>query len=133
VSVYPVVRYKDPAAGIEWLKRAFGLSEQTVDTGDDGTVRHAELRAGDGLVMISPAREDDWMGGTSPDPLRSTVSVYIVLDGDIDAHHDRAKAAGATIVMRPTDHDYGSRDYSARDPEGNLWSFGTYSPTASGH
>jgi len=55
-------------------------------------------------------------------------SVYVVV-GDPDAHHDRAKAAGAEIVAGLTDTDYGSRDYSARDPDGNLWSFGTYRPS----
>ena len=54
---------------------------------------------------------------------------YVVVD-DPDAHHDRAVAAGANVVMPLTDQDYGSRDYAARDPEGNQWSFGTYQPVA---
>jgi uncharacterized glyoxalase superfamily protein PhnB len=49
---------------------------------------------------------------------------------DVDAHYERAKAAGAEIVMEPTDQDYGSRDYAARDTEGNVWCFGTYRPGA---
>ena len=63
---------------------------------------------------------------TAPPP--GSGAVYVVVKDDIDTHHDRAKAAGAQIVYGPADQDYGSRDYSARDPEGNLWSFGTYAP-----
>jgi uncharacterized glyoxalase superfamily protein PhnB len=54
-------------------------------------------------------------------------SVYLVVS-DPDAHHQRATAAGAEIVIPLRDEDYGSRGYTARDPEGNLWSFGTYQP-----
>ncbi len=58
-------------------------------------------------------------------------SVYLVVD-EPDPLFRRAQAAGAEIVMEPTDQDYGSRDFVARDPEGNLWSFGTYAPTSEG-
>ena len=51
---------------------------------------------------------------------------------DPDGHYERAKGAGAEIVMELTDTDYGSRDYSAREPEGNIWSFGTYLPGRDG-
>jgi uncharacterized glyoxalase superfamily protein PhnB len=51
--------------------------------------------------------------------------VYVAVD-EVDSLHDRAKSAGAEIVMAPQDQDYGSRDFAARDPEGNIWSFGTY-------
>jgi uncharacterized glyoxalase superfamily protein PhnB len=60
---------------------------------------------------------------------RIPFSIYIAVD-DLDAHCERARAAGAEIVREPYDTDYGSRDYSARDLEGNVWSFGTYRPTA---
>ena len=53
--------------------------------------------------------------------------VYISLD-EVDSVHDRALAAGADILMAPTDQDYGSRDFVAKDPEGNVWCFGTYQP-----
>ncbi len=127
VTVNPVLRYTDCAAGIAWLKEAFGFEEHAVHRDDDGVVQHAELRAGDGLIMLGPYREGR-MGSSAPEPLASPVSVYVALaDAEaLDAHHARAKAAGAQIVMPPADQDYGSRDYSARDPEGNLWSFGTY-------
>ena len=84
---------------------------------EDGSVGHAELWYGDGAVMLGPA------SGEATPP----ASVYVVVD-DPDAHHDRAKAAGAEITMPLTDQDYGSRDYGAKDPDGNTWFFGTYRP-----
>jgi uncharacterized glyoxalase superfamily protein PhnB len=127
-NIFPALRYRDAAAALRWLKDAFGFEEVAAYRGDDGGVEHAQLRLGAGMVMLGPQRED-WLGGKSPDPLTSTVSVYVVVE-DPDAHHARARAAGADIVRDLTDEDYGSREYSARDLEGNLWSFGTYDPYA---
>jgi uncharacterized glyoxalase superfamily protein PhnB len=131
MTMFPVIRYRDPDAAIEWLGRAFGLDERVVYRDDSGKVMHAELELGGGLIMLGQADSSGWMGGSAPEPLGSTVSLYVVID-DPDAHHDRAVAAGATVVRELEDQSYGSREYSARDLEGNLWSFGTYSPTASG-
>jgi uncharacterized glyoxalase superfamily protein PhnB len=79
--------------------------------------------------MLGQSRPEGWLGGHAPDARASTVSIYLVV-ADPGAHHERARAAGAEIVRELTDEDYGSREYSARDPEGNLWSFGTYDPYA---
>lgn len=128
-NIFPTLRYEDASAAIDWLGRAFGFEEKEVHRGEDGTVQHAELRLGAGLVMLGQHREEGWIDGVAPDPFASPQGVYVVI-GDPDAHHDRAKAAGARIVMELTYQDYGSREYSARDPEGNLWSFGTYDPYA---
>jgi uncharacterized glyoxalase superfamily protein PhnB len=57
------------------------------------------------------------------------VSIYVAV-GDPDRHRAAAVAGGANVVREPQDTDYGSREYSVRDPEGNLWSFGTYDPYA---
>jgi uncharacterized glyoxalase superfamily protein PhnB len=81
--------------------------------------------------MLGQYGDEGWMGGSKPDALAGTVSLYVVV-ADPDAHHARAEAAGATVVRELEDMDYGSRAYSVRDPEGNLWSFGTYDPNASG-
>jgi uncharacterized glyoxalase superfamily protein PhnB len=59
----------------------------------------------------------------------STQSIYLVV-ADADAHHARAKAAGAEIVIDLVTQDYGGRDYTCRDPEGHIWTFGTYDPWA---
>jgi len=127
---FPVIRYRDPDAAIQWLGRAFGLNERVVYRDDSGKVMHAELELDGRMIMLGQADPGGWMGGSAPEPLGSTVSLYVVV-GDPDAHHDRAVAAGATVVRELSDQSYGSREYSARDLEGNLWSFGTYSPSAS--
>jgi uncharacterized glyoxalase superfamily protein PhnB len=123
-TIYPSLRYRDASAAIEWLCEAFGFERHMVVPGPDGTIAHAELSFGAGMVMLGSE--------TGEDPRRYGSHaghgwVYVVVD-DPDAHHDRAKRAGAEMVMELTDQDYGSRDYAARDPEGNLWSFGTYNP-----
>jgi uncharacterized glyoxalase superfamily protein PhnB len=81
------------------------------------------------MIMFGGYSEEGFLGGEAPDPMRSTVSLYIV-EPDPDAHHARAVSAGARVVRELEDMSYGSREYSVRDPEGNLWSFGTYDPAA---
>lgn len=128
-SLYPVFRYRDPDAAVEWLCRAFGCEEHEVHRDEEGVIRHAELQLEGNLLMIGLAEEGGWLGGEEPRPLGSTASVYVAVT-DPDAHHARAQAAGAAIVRELADQPYGSREYSARDLEGNLWSFGTYRPSA---
>lgn len=128
-SIFPALRYRDAAAALEWLPRAFGFLVKTVYRDEDnGTIAHAELQLGTGLIMFGQD-DDRRLGGNMPDPRASTVSIYVVVE-DPDAHYAGAKAAGAQIVRGLTDGPYGSRQYSARDLEGNLWSFGTYDPCA---
>ena len=121
-NVHPVLKYDDAHAAIDFLERAFGFERLEVHETDAGKVAHAELRSGDAVVSLS---------STGGEPVYEQCAhrtvVYVVVD-EVDPLHDRAKAAGAEIVYELTDQDYGSRDYSARDPEGNLWSFGTYAP-----
>jgi uncharacterized glyoxalase superfamily protein PhnB len=129
-SIYPTFRYRDPDAAVDWLQRAFGCEERVVYRADDGSFRHGELRLGGNLVMVGLAAEGGWLGGEEPRPLGSTASVYVAIS-DVDAHCARARSEGARIVRELVDEPYGSREYSARDLEGNLWSFGTYRPSAS--
>jgi uncharacterized glyoxalase superfamily protein PhnB len=126
-TIIPGVRYRDANAAIAFLKTAFGAEEQVVYRGDDGVVHHAQLLVGGGIVMLGQYGEAGWLGGEEPRPLSSTVSIYVVID-DPDARHATAVAAGARVVRELEDTDYGSREFSVRDPEGNLWSFGTYDP-----
>jgi len=121
MTTYPVFRYRDARAAIDWLTQAFGFTEKEVHEGEDGTIVHAELRAGKGLIMIGTDSDD------GPDSQAGHGSVYIAID-DPDALHERAVSAGAEITRPLTDTDYGSREFSTRDPEGNRWSFGTYAP-----
>ncbi|MFL6142897.1 MAG: VOC family protein [Labedaea sp.] len=128
-NIFAALRYADAEAAIDWLTKAFGFEEKSVHRNEDGTIGHAELRLGVGLVMLGTYQEDGWLGGGRPDPLASTISIYVVVE-DPAAHHDRARAEGAVIVRELEQMDYGSLEYSVRDPEGNLWSFGTYNPYA---
>jgi uncharacterized glyoxalase superfamily protein PhnB len=126
-NVYPAMTYKDATAAIEFLCNAFGFEKKAVYENDDGSVAHAELSIGDGMIMLG-TEKDGPLATRSPNDLGGiTHNVYIALP-EVDEHYARAKAAGAEIIMEPADQDYGSRDYSARDPEGHIWSFGTYKP-----
>ncbi|NDU72786.1 bleomycin resistance protein [Actinomadura sp. DSM 109109] len=113
-TFYPLIRATDPDRTLAWLERAFGFEPVNVHTDDAGGIVHAEMRYDTGLVML----------GAAATP---RAAVYVAVD-DPDAHHDRARAAGAEIFRELTDQDYGSRDYAARDPDGNEWYFGTYRP-----
>jgi uncharacterized glyoxalase superfamily protein PhnB len=127
-NIFPSIRYADARAAIGWLKKAFGFEELIVVPGENGTVRHAELRLGPGVIMLGA-------GGKAKTPRPRgfedvDISLYVSVD-DPDAHHARAKAAGAEITREPQDTDWGSRDYEVLDLEGNVWWFGTYRPVAS--
>ncbi|MGH3759905.1 VOC family protein [Actinophytocola sp.] len=125
--IIPAMCYQDPDAAVAWLAEAFGLTEHDIHRDDRGKIGHAELRHGADTVMVSGPRDPGWLGGGTANPLASPISLYLVVD-DPQTHFERAKAAGATIVRDLEHLDYGSHEYSARDPEGNLWSFGTYRP-----
>jgi uncharacterized glyoxalase superfamily protein PhnB len=129
--VFPFLRYEDAPAAFEWLARAFGFEKQMLVPGPDGTIAHAQLRYGGSVIMIGSIT-DDVMKLKRPAVVGgATQGLYVHVD-DVDAHHDRAKAAGAEIIMELEDSDYGSREYIARDPEGHVWSFGTYAPDMEG-
>jgi len=120
--------YDDAPAALDWLEKAFGFERSSVHKGPDGTIAHAELTYGDGMIMLGNAG-DNGLGMKTPRELGAvTQGVYVIVDEGIDRHYERACSAGAEIVRALHDTDYGSRDYMARDPEGNLWSFGTYRP-----
>lgn len=129
-SIYPFLRYEDPESALRFLKQAFGFEERAVYRSPDGAVAHAELTLGHGLIMFGgPDSANRMKMASSKQVPAKNQGVYIVVT-DPDALCARAKAAGASILMELTDTDYGSRDFSALDPEGNIWSFGTYQPLA---
>jgi uncharacterized glyoxalase superfamily protein PhnB len=121
MSIYPVLKYDDAPAAIDFLERAFGFRRLQIHEGDGDAIVHAELRLGDDVIGLSSTG----VGDPAFEQGRGRTTVYVAVD-EVDRLHDRAKAAGAEIVMAPADQDYGSRDFAARDPEGNIWSFGTY-------
>ena len=121
--IIPTLRYTDAKAAIDFLERAFGLERKAVHENADGTIGHAELTHGRGMVMVGSS------GAGDPQFENGRTSIYVVVD-DPDALHELATAAGAEVSRGLTDQDYGSREFTARDPEGNVWSFGTYDPFA---
>ena len=122
--------YKDANAAVDWLCRAFGFQPDAVYKDDEGSVIHAQLVYGSGMIMIGPDRKGS-LAEFMVTPERTgglcTQVVYVIVE-DADAHCAKAKAEGAEIVVALKDEDYGGRDYTCRDLEGNLWSFGTYNP-----
>lgn len=124
VTFYPHLLYRDADAAIDWLERTLGFERRELHRDDSGGVAHAELTLGTAIVMLGSA-------GAGREPFRSLPSggslVYCAVE-DVDGLFERAHAAGADVPLQPTDADYGSRDFTVRDPEGNLWAFGTYRP-----
>ncbi|MFI5980939.1 VOC family protein [Streptomyces sp. NPDC098789] len=124
-TIFPTLLYRDAQAAIKQLTEAFGFTQAAVYEGEDGAVMHAELAYGNGMVMLGSKGRGGVFDAAMADA--GPTGVYIVVE-DVDAHHRRAAEHGVEILMPPTDQDYGSRDYMARDGEGNIWSFGTYAP-----
>jgi uncharacterized glyoxalase superfamily protein PhnB len=121
MKLYPSLRYEDAPAALEWLERAFGFERLHAYEDGNGGIAHAEMRWGESVLMFGSDRQDTfgkragagWLYATCDDP---------------DALFERATAAGAEVVRPLQDTDYGSRDFTVRDLEGNTWSFGTYEP-----
>lgn len=126
--IFPTFRYRDSARMIDWLIKAFGFTLR-VKYGSGDEVHHAELAFGSSMIMVGHAREDEYGAMVGLPGENGGKSVYIAVD-DADALYARAKAAGAKIERELYDTDYGSRDFICRDPEGNIWTFGTYWPKA---
>ena len=130
-NIITSMRYRDAAAAIEWLCNAFGFTKHLIVPGPDGSIAHAQLVLGDGMIMLGSVADDDYgrMVKTPQEAGGNTQCAYVVVD-EIDGHYRRAMAAGAQIVMEIADQEYGGRLYSAKDPEGYLWNFGSYDPWA---
>ena len=124
VTFYPSLLYRDAEAAMSWLEGTLGFKRREDHRDEEGNVQHAELSLGPAIVMLGSA-------GVGREPFRSLPAagslIYCAID-DVDALYERARAAGADVPLEPMDTDYGSRDFTVRDPEGNLWAFGTYSP-----
>ena len=118
-TLTPYVFYADVAAAIEFLDAAFGFKERMRSEEQDGTIRHAEVQLGYAVVMMGGPpgyKNPKQLGG------HVTVGMYMQVD-DVDAHYQRAKAAGAELQGEPADQDYGVRSYGALDLEGQQWWF----------
>ena len=124
--IIPVLTYQDIQAAHDFLIRAFGFDGGGVDRNAEGQAVHGEVRAGDAAIWLHRVTAEHRLNS----PLASDVAntglfVYV---RDVDAHYERARAAGALIDSEPVDQPYGQREYGARDLEGHRWWFGA--PTA---
>jgi uncharacterized glyoxalase superfamily protein PhnB len=120
-TIYPVLHYDDLEKAVASLGETFGFTEHMLHRGPDGKLQYAELSFQGCTFGMGPS------AGGGPFELGPT-AIFVAMDDAPDALHDRAAAAGAEIVMGLTDQDYGSREFAARDFEGNVWCFGTYMP-----
>ena len=133
--VVPFIAYEDAGAAIAWLERAFGFVEDTAAryTDEEGTITHAELSLEGGLIYLStptPAYQSPTRHRETCEAARRWLDNEWVIDGlfvavtDVDAHHARAAAVGATILRPPAEPGIGYRVYTAEDLEGHRWMFG---------
>jgi uncharacterized glyoxalase superfamily protein PhnB len=128
--IVPAVFYDDAAAAIDWLRRAFGFVVRERVEDDRGRIVHSQLILNGGVIMVGQAglsperpyvRSPRGVGGTN------TQSLAVFVD-EVDAHCERARAAGAVIATEPATQDYGEgywadRSYAAKDLEGHHWWF----------
>ena len=124
------MQYRDATKAVDWLCTTFGFQPKSVYKNNGGEVLHAELQLGNALIMISP-RTDSPFGRMIKTPLEignfNTHAIYIIIE-EIEAHYQKAIDEGANIVLELVEQAYGGKDYTCKDLEGFLWSFGTYNP-----
>lgn len=124
------LRYHDAPAAIAWLCQALGFEKQLVVPDNDGGIAHAQLSFGNGMIMLGSVTDSEY-GRLMRQPREldgaNTQSCYLVVD-DADSVYRRAVEAGAEIVLDIKDEEYGGRGFTCRDPEGHVWSLGTYDP-----
>ena len=129
--VIPSMRYKDAQAAITWLERVLGFERHVVYEGADGTVAHAELRFGRGMIMLGSAsnssQHPQFLGTPEEFGGRVTSPVYVIVP-DCEPVWARAQEAGAEVVQALRIMDYGGKAFSLRDAEGYFWSVGEYDP-----
>jgi uncharacterized glyoxalase superfamily protein PhnB len=118
----PSLAYKDNRAALKWLQNVFGFDPSEILTDSQGNIVHAQMTHGEGVIMVG----GEWADFTrSPLSLggKNTQRIHVRIDRGIDEHCDRARKAGARIVMEPSDQFYGERTYIAADLEGHYWTF----------
>ncbi len=129
-SIIPGLIYNDAPAAIDWLCNAFGFKRHMIVPGENDTVRHAELTLGKAMVMLGSSSSGSAYSKLTMSPQDvgvQTQSPYLIVD-DPDAIYTSAKKNGAHMVIDIKDEDHGGRGFTCADPEGHLWSFGTYDP-----
>jgi uncharacterized glyoxalase superfamily protein PhnB len=119
-SLRSAVFYRDPRAALAWLTRAFDFELVMLLEDAEGNVAHSQMAYGDSRLMVGSEWSADHQSPTSVGG-RNTQTVHIEIDEDVDAHCERARAAGAVIMAEPETQFYGARTYRCRDPEGHIW------------
>ena len=114
---YPSLRYRDGDAAVTWLRDAFGFEAGGIYRDDDGRIRHGELWLDGAAIMFGEG-----------EPNHDPTGFYAAVD-EVDALYERVVSSGAELVRELQETPYGSREFAARDLEGNVWSFGTYRPS----
>ncbi|MYM70858.1 glyoxalase [Duganella sp. FT134W] len=131
-GVIPCLRYRDAPAAIDWLCSTFGFEVQFVVPNEDGSIAHAQLTFGNSMVMLGSVFDTEY-GRLLKQPMETggfvTQSAYLVVNS-ADEVYGRVLQAGGQIVLDLKDEDYGGRGFTCRDPEGHIWSIGTYDPYA---
>lgn len=129
-NVVPCMRYRDAPAAIDWLCTTFGFTATLVVPNENGSIAHAQLGFGSSMVMLASVVDTDY-GRLLKQPQDIgqfvTQSTYLVVE-DADVVYERVRAMGGEIVLDIQDEDYGGRGFTCRDPEGHVWSIGTYDP-----
>lgn len=132
-TIIPGLRYRDAVKMIAWLEQAFGFHKQAVYMAGDDKVAHAQLTFGNGMIMLGSIDNGSPMSKymAQPDEIgdRETQSTYLIVS-DCDAFYATAKAAGAEMILDLEEKDYGGKGFTCRDPEGHIWSVGSYDPWA---
>jgi len=118
----PSLVYNDNRTALKWLEKAFGFEPNEILTDSEGNIAHAEMSHGEGVIMVGSVWAE-WTASPASIGGKNTQRVHVRLDRDIDAHCERARAAGARIAMEPADQFYGDRTYTAVDHEGHYWTF----------
>lgn len=122
-SLTSALCYRNPKAALDWLEKAYGFEPAMIISDANGDIAHSEMRFGECLIMIGNEWTEDHRSPASIGG-KNTQTVHVHLEQDIDAHCERARKAGAAILMEPETQFYGDRTYRARDPEGHIWTFG---------
>ena len=129
-NVIPCMRYRDAPAAIDWLCTTFGFEATLVVPNEDGSIAHAQLSFGNGMIMLGSVFDTEF-GRLMKQPAEigqfNTQSSYLVVN-DADKVYDNVRQAGGEILLDIKDEDYGGRGFTCRDPEGHIWSIGTYDP-----
>ncbi len=131
-AVIPCLTYRDAPRMITWLCDAFGFQRRAIYDNDARVISHAELTLGKGMIMLGSEQPESAFGGLQSTPAKlkgTTQSPYLVV-ADADEVHRRVVALGGEIVIPIEDKPYGGRAFSCRDPEGHLWTIGSYDPWA---